>query len=225
VEAATDDIGLETVGLVPGEWLQVDDSLRVEEVAGGWLSAAGDVNHRALLTHQGKYQARICGDAIVARSRARAGGRAPEGTSVGSGSGSDVDGADTMPWSKHSASADHAAVPGIVFTDPEVASVGYTEQRARKEGLDVRVVDYQIGRVAGASLFADGYEGQARMVVDERRKVVVGATFVGPGVAELLHSATVAIVGEVPLDRLWHAVPSYPSISEVWLRLLEAYGL
>ena len=63
------------------------------------------------------------------------------------------------------------------------------------------------------------------MVVDEDRKVLVGMTFAGPGVSELLHAATIAITGEVPLERLWHAVPSYPTISEVWLRLLEKYGL
>jgi pyruvate/2-oxoglutarate dehydrogenase complex dihydrolipoamide dehydrogenase (E3) component len=79
--------------------------------------------------------------------------------------------------------------------------------------------------VSGAQLSADGYAGRARFVVDERRKVLVGATFVGPGTGELLHSATVAIVGEVPLGRLWHAVPSFPTISEVFLRLLETYGL
>lgn len=67
--------------------------------------------------------------------------------------------------------------------------------------------------------------GRWRRGLDERRKVLVGATFVGPGTGELLHSATVAIVGEVPLGRLWHAVPSFPTISEVWLRLLETYGL
>jgi pyruvate/2-oxoglutarate dehydrogenase complex dihydrolipoamide dehydrogenase (E3) component len=61
-------------------------------------------------------------------------------------------------------------------------------------------------------------------VVDDARRVVVGATFTGPGLQELLHSATVAIVGEVPVDRLWHAVPSFPTVSEVWLHLLEAYG-
>jgi pyruvate/2-oxoglutarate dehydrogenase complex dihydrolipoamide dehydrogenase (E3) component len=87
------------------------------------------------------------------------------------------------------------------------------------------VVDYAIGDVAGAAVYADGYKGQARIVVDEDRRVVVGATFVGPAVGELVHSATAAVAGEVPLERLWHAVPSYPTISEVWLRLLEGYGL
>lgn len=198
------DIGLETVGLEPGAWLQVDDSMRVEGLGGGWLYAAGDVNHRALLTHQGKYQARVCGDVIVARARG------------------DVD---PPPWSSLSATADHAAVPAVVFTTPEVASVGYTEAAARRAGIDVKVVDHPLGQVAGASLYADRYQGRARIVVDRARRVIVGATFVGAGVAELLHSATVAVVGEVPLDRLWHAVPSYPTISEVWLRLLEGYGL
>ena len=55
--------------------------------------------------------------------------------------------------------------------------------------------------------------------------MIVGATFTGPEIADLLHSATIAIAGAVPLDVLWHAVPSFPTVSEVWLRLLEAYGL
>ena len=200
----TEDIGLGTVGLVPGSWLDVDDTLAVRGVEGGWLYAAGDVNHRALLTHQGKYQARVCGDAIAARVRG------------------DLD---PSPWGKHRATADHRAVPQVIFTDPEVGAAGLTEAQARRAGTKVRVVDYPLGDVAGARLFADGYRGHARLVVDEDRRVVIGATFVGPDAGELVHSATIAIVGEVPLDRLWHAVPAYPTISEVWLRLLEAYGL
>jgi len=200
----TDGVGLETVGLGDGGLLKVDDSLLVQGVEGEWLYAAGDVNGRALLTHQGKYQARICAAAISARAHGDY---------------------DSAPWSRYAATADKRAVPGVVFTDPEVASVGLTSNKARDAGTRVRVIDFELGDVAGASLFADDYRGRARMVVDEDRRVLVGVTFVGPGVAELLHSATVAIVGEVPLERLWHAVPSYPTISEVWLRLLEEYGL
>jgi dihydrolipoamide dehydrogenase len=199
----TDDIGLETVGLQPGSWLEVDESMTVRGVPSGWLYAVGDVNHRALLTHQGKYQARACGDVIAARAKGAV---------------------DVAPWGPYAATADHGAVPAVVFTDPEVGGVGLTSAAARLAGLVVRVVDIPIA-VAGSSLFADGYQGRASLVVDEVRRVVVGATFVGSGVAELLHSATIAIVGEVPIDRLWHAVPSYPTISEVWLRLLEEYGL
>jgi pyruvate/2-oxoglutarate dehydrogenase complex dihydrolipoamide dehydrogenase (E3) component len=202
----TTGLGLESVGLTPGDWLTVDDSGLVEAVPGGWLYAVGDVNHRNLLTHMGKYQARACGDAIVARSRG------------------ELDGP-PRPWTPLAASADHLGAPQVVFTDPEVAAVGLTEAQALRQGLPVRAVDYELGHVAGAALAADGYPGQARFVVDEERKVLVGATFAGPGTAELLHAATIAVVGEVPLARLWHAVPSFPTISEVWLRLLEAYGL
>jgi pyruvate/2-oxoglutarate dehydrogenase complex dihydrolipoamide dehydrogenase (E3) component len=195
----TDDIGLQAVGLEPGSWLDVDETLRVRSVDGGWLYAAGDVNHLVLLTHMGKYQARICGDAIAARAR----GREPTVTDRSSKS----------------------CVPQVVFTVPEVASVGLTRQQAEAAGKTVRVVEYEIGDVAGASEFADGYTGHAQMVVDESRRVLIGATLAGPGVGEMIHAATVAVAGEVPLDLLWHAVPSYPTISEVWLRLLEKYGL
>jgi dihydrolipoamide dehydrogenase len=88
----------------------------------------------------------------------------------------------------------------------------------------VRTVEYDLGGVAGAALHADEYAGRAKLVIDEDRGIVVGATFVGQDAAELLHAATIAVVGEVPIDRLWHAVPAYPTMSEIWLRLLEADG-
>ncbi|MGA7148843.1 MAG: NAD(P)/FAD-dependent oxidoreductase [Microbacterium sp.] len=198
----TADLGLESVGLAAGSWLDVDDTLRVRGF--DWLYAVGDVNHRALLTHQGKYQARAAGDVIAARAR-----------------GGDVDDA---PWGRHVATADRFAVTQVTFTDPEVASVGHTEASAKEAGLGIRVVDYDLSWLSGASTHADHYRGRARAIVDERRSVLVGATFVGPDIAELLHAATIAIVGEVPIDRLWHAVPAFPTVSEVWLRWLEELG-
>jgi dihydrolipoamide dehydrogenase len=193
--------------LNPGAWLEVDDTMRVKGVTGNWLYAAGDVNHRALLTHMGKYQARVCGDVIAARAKGETAAVAPE------------------QWTKYSATADSWAVPSVIFSDPEVATVGLTEAAAKARGINVRVVDYEIGNVVGASLYADGYQGHARMVIDQTRSVVIGATLVGPAVGELIHAATIAIVGAVPLSRLWHAVPAYPTISEIWLRLLEGLGL
>ncbi|MDX6263701.1 MAG: hypothetical protein QOH84_5389 [Kribbellaceae bacterium] len=198
----TGDLGLENIGLEPGSWLDVDDTLLVRGF--DWLYAGGDVNHRALLTHQGKYQARAAGDVIAARAKGKP--------------------VSDAPWGTHVATADHQAVPQVTFTDPEVASIGLTAAAAAEAGYQTRVVDYEIGNVAGASVHADGYKGTARMVVDEQRKVILGVTFVGPDVADLLQAATVAVVGEVPLDRLWHAVPAYPTINEIWLRLLETYG-
>jgi pyruvate/2-oxoglutarate dehydrogenase complex dihydrolipoamide dehydrogenase (E3) component len=190
---ATGSLGLETVGLEPGRYVDVDDQLRSVGVPGGWLYAVGDCNGRALLTHMGKYQARLAGDVIAGR---------------------DV----------HDV-ADHDMVPRVTFTDPQVCAVGLTEGQARERGIHVRTVEYGTGDVAGATTSGNGIKGTSKLVIDEDRHVIVGATFTGPGVQELLHSATVAIVGEVPLERLWHAVPSFPTVSEVWLRLLEAYGL
>ncbi|MFJ6793100.1 dihydrolipoyl dehydrogenase family protein [Streptomyces sp. NPDC091268] len=197
----TEDIGLDTVGLTPGGWIDVDESCRVP--GHDWLYAVGDVNHRALVTHQGKYQARIAGAAIVARAAGAA--------------------LDTAPWGAHAATADTRALPQAVFTDPEAAAVGLTLAEAERAGHRVRAVDHDLGKVTGAGLYADGYRGRARMVVDLDREVLLGVTFVGPGAAELLHAATITVAAQVPIERLWHAVPAFPTMSEVWLRLLEAY--
>jgi pyruvate/2-oxoglutarate dehydrogenase complex dihydrolipoamide dehydrogenase (E3) component len=198
----TSDLGLESVDLTPGEWIDTDDTLLVKGF--DWLYATGDVNHRALLTHQGKYQARAAGDVIAARAT---------GKTVSDGR-----------WGTHVATADHEAVPQVTFSDPEVASVGLTAKAAKDAGYTTRVIDYDLAAIAGSSVQADGYTGKARMVVDEERKVILGVTFVGQDVSEMLHAATIAVVGEVPLDRLWHAVPAYPTMNEIWLRLLETYG-
>ncbi|MGY1661401.1 dihydrolipoyl dehydrogenase family protein [Geodermatophilus sp. SYSU D00705] len=199
--ARTADVGVETVGLTPGEYLDVDDSLQVRGLP--WLYGVGDVNGRRQLTHMGKYQARQAGAAIVARARGEA--------------------VSTADWSPTAATADRRATTSVVFTEPQIASVGLTRATAAEAGVPHRVVTYPIGHVAGASLHADGYTGTAVAVVDPEREVLLGVTLVGPGVAELLHAATVAVVGEVPIARLWHAVPAFPTMSEVWLRLLEAY--
>lgn len=172
---------------------------------GRWLYAVGDAAGKVMLTHQGKYSARATGDAIAARAKGELHGT-PE------------------PWSRFAQTANEHAVPNVVFTDPELASVGRSVEQARKDGYNVSSVELPIS-VAGSSLHSEHYEGWAQLVVDEDRKVLLGATFAGPDVAELLHAATIAVVGQVPLERLWHAVPSYPTVSEVWLRLLEEYGL
>jgi pyruvate/2-oxoglutarate dehydrogenase complex dihydrolipoamide dehydrogenase (E3) component len=121
--------------------------------------------------------------------------------------------------------ASSRAVPRVTFTDPQVCAVGRTVEQARADGLPVRAVTYPTGDVPGAYTLGEGVCGTSCLVVDDARRVVVGATFTGPGVQELLHAATVAIAGEVPLERLWHAVPSFPTVSEVWVHLLETYGL
>jgi len=186
----TDDLGLESVGLEPGKPIEVDDQMRANE----WLYAIGDVNGRVLLTHMGKYQARIAAGAILGR--------------------------------EVRAINDDERSPRVIFTDPQVAAVGYTLEGARAAGINVRAVDVPTQSTAGASFYGrDGAPGTARLVVDDTRGVVVGATFSGVEVGEWLHAATIAVIGEVPLDRLAHAVPSFPTRSEVWLKLLESYGI
>jgi len=121
--------------------------------------------------------------------------------------------------------ADRGTVPRVTFSDPQVCAVGLTAAEAQEAGGDVRVVTCPLGNVAGAYTMGERVTGTAQLVIDEQRHLVVGATFTGPGTQELLHAATVAIVGEVPVEKLSHAVPSFPTLSEVWLHLLEAYGL
>ena len=189
----TENIGLDVVGLPAGKYIEVDDQMRAKGVSGDWLYAVGDVNGLALLTHVGKYQARLAGDVIA-------------GKDVHDIVSKDI-------------------VPRVTFTDPQICGVGLTEQQARERYDNIRTVSYDTGAVSGAYTSGKDIKGTSFLVIDETRRDIVGATFTGPDVDNLLHSATVAIVGQVTLDKLWHAVPSFPTISEVWLRLLETYGL
>jgi dihydrolipoamide dehydrogenase len=181
-------------------FVAVDDHMAVEGVSGEWLYAMGDITGRALLTHMGKYQARVCGAVMMARA---------DGRPVDRNWFTDI--------------ADHGIVTQVTFTAPQVASVGLTEAEARQAGLDVQTVEYDLGALAGTYLLRDNYTGRAKLVIDASQNIIVGATFVGPEVADLLHAATIAIVGKVPLTTLWHAVPAYPTSSEIWLRLLETH--
>jgi pyruvate/2-oxoglutarate dehydrogenase complex dihydrolipoamide dehydrogenase (E3) component len=183
----TDDLGLESVGLEPGKSVAVDDTLRVKGVP--WLFAIGDVNGRSLLTHMGKYQARVVSTVIEGGDA-----RAPR---------------------------EAAITPRVVFTEPQVAAVGFTLQGAQEQGIDARAYDVSSSGTAGASFYGHDTPGTSRLVFDEDRAVIVGATFTGVDVAEWLHAATIAIAGEVPAERLSEAVPAFPTRSEIWLKLLE----
>jgi dihydrolipoamide dehydrogenase len=162
---------------------------------GDGLFAIGDVTGRVLLTHMGKHQGRVASDVILGKPARLR----PEGNGDGS--------------------------PRVIFTDPQVAAVGLTLEAAREAGLNVRAVDVGTQANAGGAFYGKDARGTSRIVVDEDRRVVVGATFTGPDVQDSLHAATIAVVAQVPLDDLWHAVPSFPTRSEWWLHLFEAYGL
>jgi dihydrolipoamide dehydrogenase len=181
---------LEAVGLDAGHPVEVDDRMRVPGI--DWLYAIGDLNGRVLLTHMGKYQARVAVDVILGED---AGAR-----------------------------VEAAAAPRVVFTDPQVAAVGLTYEAALERGLAARAVDVETSDTAGASFYGHETPGTSRMVLDTTRDVILGAAFVGFEVAEMLHAASIAIAGELTVGTLAHAVPAFPTRSEIWLKLLEAYG-
>jgi dihydrolipoamide dehydrogenase len=156
-----------------------------------WLYAIGDVNGKALFTHMGKYQARVAADHVLGNDRALEHG------------------------------ADGPLSPRVVFCDPQVAAVGHTSETAEEAGLDVEIVDVGTSANAGGSYWGRNAPGTSRLIIDKARGVVIGATFTGAEVQDFLHAATIAIVGEVPVARLRHAVPAFPTRSEVWLNLLE----
>ncbi|MGW2092668.1 dihydrolipoyl dehydrogenase family protein [Promicromonospora sukumoe] len=215
-----ESVGLDASSLGRGGALVTNESLEVVGVPGGWLYACGDVTGRAPTTHQGKYQARVAGDVVAARYGTLVGDRSPT-----AGDPEPAVGQEGKPWSRYAATADHGARVQVVFTRPQVSWVGPTEREARAAGIPVEAVSYDLSWMAGASVDGPNYTGRAQVLVDTQRRVLVGATFVGPDAGEMLHAATIAVVGEVPLDRLWHAVPAYPTVSEVWIRFLESYGL
>jgi pyruvate/2-oxoglutarate dehydrogenase complex dihydrolipoamide dehydrogenase (E3) component len=189
----TEGIGLEDLGLPAGEYVPIDAHYRVPDH--DWLYAIGDINGKALLTHMGKYQARIAADHVLGQDHALEHG------------------------------ADGPLSPRVIFTDPQVAAVGHTEATARDAGLDVQIVETSTSGNAGGSFYGRNAPGTSRLLIDPQRGVVVGATFTGAEVQDMLHAATIAIVGEVPLDRLRHATPTFPTRSEIWLGLLAKAGV
>ncbi len=191
----TDELAVEAAGAALGDGGFLPVDDELRVAGGDELFAVGDVTGRVLLTHMGKHQGRQAADVILGRPARLR----PEGNGAGS--------------------------PRVIFTDPQVAAVGLTLQGARDAGLRVRAVDVGTQANAGGSFYGNGARGTSRLVVDEDRRVVVGATFTGPDVQDSLHAATIAVVAQVPLEDLWHAVPSFPTRSEWWLKLLEAYGL
>ena len=201
----TEDLGLEAFGLaVDGRPIAVDESLLVPLDSGNWLYAGGDVNGRAAMTHTTKYQGRILASSILARRN----GAQPKG----------------VEWDAISATADKYARPQVVFTRPTVASVGFTRHAAKASGKKVREITAPL-KTLGARLREDEFEdGWAQWIIDEDSGTLLGATFVGDNVTELLHASTVAIVGHMDLARLAHAIPSFPTMSEVYLSLIEAAG-
>jgi pyruvate/2-oxoglutarate dehydrogenase complex dihydrolipoamide dehydrogenase (E3) component len=119
--------------------------------------------------------------------------------------------------------AEGLGAPRVTFTDPQVAAAGRTFAQAQEAGIDARAIDVPTDGTPGASFQGKETGGTSRIVVDRRKQTIVGATFTGFETADFLQAATFAIVAEVPISKLRHAVAPYPSRSEIWLKLLEKY--
>jgi dihydrolipoamide dehydrogenase len=161
-----------------------------------WLYAIGDLNGRAAFTHMAKYQARIAADAILGR----------EDTAI-----------------ENPADGPHA--PRMIFTDPQVGAVGHTTESAAEAGLDVEVIDVETSATAGGTFYGHGAAGTTRVLVDRARGVIAGATVTGSEVVDLLHPFTIAVALEIPLERLKHAVPVFPTRTELWLAIFRKAGV
>jgi len=188
-----DGLGLESIGLEPDGYVEVDEHARVAGYE--WLYVIGDLNGRAPFTHMAKYQAALAADHVLGKDSAAEHG------------------------------ADGPLSPRVIFTEPQVAAVGHTTKTAKEAGLSPRVIDIPTSGNAGGSYYGRGARGTSRFLVDEERGVLIGATITGSEVADFLHAATIAIVGEVPVARLRHAIPAFPTRSEIWLKLVEELGL
>lgn len=194
-------LNLEALGLDGSAYIEVDGHMRAVGIEGQadsqpWLYAVGDVNGRVLLTHMGKHQARTAAADILAGGQ----GRDAAGDSL--------------------ETAEQMGSPRVTFTDPQVSAVGLTESQARERGIELAIAETETSATAGASFRGRNSPGTSRIIADTARGHLVGATFVGFETAELMHAATVAIVGEVPIDRLRQAIPAFPTRNEIWLDLL-----
>ena len=192
----SDKLGLDTIGLQPGKHGYLPVDEHLRVPGHDWLWVVGDANGRALLTHMAKHQARVTADRIRGKS-------------------------DAALWDR----GDGAGAPRVTFTQPQVAAVGLTQQTAHDAGIDVQIVSVGTSANAGGSFWGAGAEGTSQLVIDKHRRIVVGATFTGSEVQDMLQAATFAVVGELTLEQLRHGIAPFPTRSEEWLNLLEAVGL
>jgi dihydrolipoamide dehydrogenase len=193
----TDNIGLENLGLPGGGIVSVNDHLQAVGITGGWLYALGDTTGRARLSHISTYHGRVVADIIAARA---AGRELSENELIARDAGN---------------------LAQVIHTDPQVAWVGRTESQARAEGFAVRTRTAQYpGAVSFLALYRDGFQGWAKLVINDETNTLLGATFVGPQFSELVQAATLAVLAKIPVSLLRHAVAPHPTVNQVWDPLL-----
>ena len=193
----TGGLGLETVGLRDGDFVEVDNHLQAVGVDGAWLYAMGDTTGRAMLSHISQYHAVIVADVIAARARGRQLGN------------------DEL------IARDAGNLAQVIFTDPQVVEVGRTESQARADGFAVTTRTARFSEaIRTLALQRDGFDAWAKLVIDADTDTLLGATFVGPQFAEIVQAATLAVVAKVPVDVLRHVVAPHPSVNQIWNPLI-----
>jgi dihydrolipoamide dehydrogenase len=118
--------------------------------------------------------------------------------------------------------ADYASIPRVVFSDPEVAAVGLTEQQAREDGIEVATARVALAEaIARPSTYEENPRGDLGLIADNQRQVLIGAWAVAPMASEWIHYAALAIKTQTPLAVLRDTVAQFPTFTEAYLNGLE----
>ncbi len=120
----------------------------------------------------------------------------------------------------------YRGIPRVVFSDPEIAATGLTEEEARQEGIDVAAVDVDLTKVAARPwTYEENPRGRMGLVADRGRGVLVGAWIVSPQAGEWIHYVAAAVREGTPLERLLDTVAQFPTFSGAFIEAIEMLDL
>lgn len=115
---------------------------------------------------------------------------------------------------------DYSAVPRGVFTDPEVAGVGLTEEEALEKGYSIKKGDFAF-RGLGKAQAMGQFFGKVKIIADEKTDKVIGASIIGPHATDLIHELTVGIRYGLTAKQLGKTIHSHPTLSEAIMEALQ----
>jgi dihydrolipoamide dehydrogenase len=112
-------------------------------------------------------------------------------------------------------SVDYSAIPGAIYTDPEVAFAGMTERQARDKGLKIKAKKVSVnlsGRHVAENGLSDGF---CKIVIDDQKGIVIGATIVSAYASEIIYALTLMTQNKIPLDSIKHSIFPHPTVCEI----------
>lgn len=122
--------------------------------------------------------------------------------------------------------ADYRGIPRVVFSDPEIAAAGLSEEQADEQGIEAATATVELPNViARPWTYEENPRGHLGLVADRKRRVLVGAWAVAPLAGEWIHQASQAIRAEIPIEKLLDSVAQFPTYSEAYLKALEKLDL